>query len=200
MVISRRRYMGKKSLLPAGYRQVGWIKSTGTQYINIGIQPDEKFAFTTSIIREQNTPIYGVWGCRNGTIDSTSYQIGSTASNYIRLDICNIDTTVDVSNIYGKILFEYNSSVFKMNTISYPVQGRKSLCLHPFLLFGWNNKGSIITRESVFESFTAFYDGEKIQDLIPCINPNNEAGFYCLVRQRFVGNDGTDSFIAGPDV
>lgn len=193
-------FVTKDSLLPAGYVQLEWIESTGTQYINTGIQPDEKFAFTMSVIREQNTGLNGIWGCRSGTMDSRAYNIGSTVSNNIRLNICNINTTVDISNIYGKVLFEYNSSVFRMNNVSYPVQGIKSLCPHPFLLFGWNNMGSINARASIFESFTAFYDGEKIQDLIPCINPNNEVGMYDLVTQSFFKSPNDAAFIAGPVV
>ena len=66
-------------------------------------------------------------------------------------------------------------------------------------LFGINYSTANYAKAKIY-SCQIYDNDEMILDLVPCIDPNGEAGLYDLVFGQFYGNEGTGVLIAGPEV
>lgn len=190
------------STLPAGYKQLEYIESTGTQCIDLGFKPTSNLSvsFEAEIVsHSQNSSYFGVRnqassfdakanvlvilqsaGLRSdyygSNVSSQQYPVGKHAVERIKSETtCG---SVSLSNASKPGSSEYNLYVFATNTA-----GSASL------------QGSIRIYEKISLS-----DSSVSMELYPCKNVSGEIGLYDTVGKRFYGNSGTGTFISGPEV
>lgn len=194
-----------QSNLPSGYTEVGYIESSGTQYIDTGICPTNntkvEVVFNSSI---GNRFVYGsriAPGAENtfafffDTISTTNhFQFGSgTEATALSMKL-NTKYMVSLSQEGGYLDGELKESYDTQSFVS-------DL---PLYLCGINQTGA---EERAYEfrgkiySFKVYENNVLIQSLVPCIRDIDGAiGMYDTVSNTFLVNSGTGVFTAGAAV
>lgn len=211
--ISQNGVVGRTSqntdILPTEYTQVDYIESSGSQYIDTGVNADYKlsikFEFSnllqnsyqgamhgskvTNIIRHHlqmtDTNNVAYWaglhdsGCSTIIITGTNYDISKKYN--IFADIYNQKYYLDGVEISGA--FNSNDFDTELN----------------YCLFGRNTSNGVASMlQMKMYSFQMYYENELVRDFIPCYrNSDNEVGLYDLVNGVFYTNQGTGAFTYG---
>ena len=192
--------------LPEGYTQLEYIESSGTQYIDTGINPnrDTKFYLKFSPVEyHYGTYYFGTYGLSDrGYYDTFSL---SADNAMVNLQVIGGDNFIDISvGDIAEISVEYPYYSVDGTTLTLPTvdavtfSGTNTICL-----FTAKRDGGIST---AFNSYMRLYacqiyenDGTTLAaDYIPCKNASNMLGLYDLVNEIFLPNQGSDTFIAGP--
>lgn len=190
-------------ILPSGYTQLEYIKSSGTQYIDTNFIPNQDTRVvckcTCPSLSSSSNFVFG------GRISSSSikFSFGSTSTSYyvgygigstikctkisVSNNILNIDANKSKWTITTDSTTELTSTTY--STFTSPV----SLCL-----FACNTNGTINYGSVKIYSFQLYDNGVLIRNFIPCKNANNIIGMYDGVNNVFYSNSGTGSFVAGP--
>lgn len=215
-LLRRRAMMVQKSgggggRLPAGYTEVEYLESTGTQYIITDIVPldtrtDADFQKTGLIsgtdefiaAKIDTNQRYGTWfkaaggsfcviRCNGGAVQ------GSTSYDELRHVVIFNDAS---HGCWWDGTLKTTNSLYACTSSATPI------CLFA----RGKTSGGVVTGEKFSISriysikFTDNPTGNILGEFVPCINPNSEAGMYDLITQRFYGNAGTGDFIAGNPV
>lgn len=210
-------YLAKKSegRLPSEYQQIEYIESTGTQYIDTGINPisstriDIDFAYVGAGSYAGWAPIFGAMSVINNVQEQYAVFINNRSlkltTNYSSRDIGDNSTVYIEAN--KKYNLKNNQGLFYINDIlesSISVSNTLSNNTRfPVYLFDLNFNGSRMNRGTKMKLYSCkFYDGDTlIRNYIPCYRKSdNEIGLYDLVSNTFFTNAGTGEFIPGGDV
>ena len=194
---------GGGSVLPEGYTQVEYIKSSGTQYVDTGVSANQNIGFEIDFATDNAVSTSG-YGTIFGALESASNRFalstypdaqhggfGYGASMYDpyittgqRMTLSLLDGKLTTPNGEQTI----PDQTFSINT-SIAVFGRKDV------------SGGVVELSSDTIYRLKFYGaGTLIRDYIPCIDPSGEVGLYDTVDGLFYGNEGAGSFLAGPVV
>lgn len=186
--------------LPSGYKQLEYIQSTGTQYINTGFQPNQNTRVTATAYLTPSDAGTWLFGARNASSDSTfgflSYE------NAYRSDY-NTDQNKTIQATYSDP-FEIDKNK-NQTQINGETEATSSVgtfqCNYPLILFANNTGGSISGGGSGKIYQLSIYDnGTMVRMFIPCINPDGEIGLYDAANGQFYGNSGAGVFIGGPEI
>lgn len=195
-----------QSGLPLGYTRLDYIESTGTQYIDTGVIPNQDSRiFLDVLIPRLYTGACSFGGSANGSLtpgfivygDNTTYK---TASVYNNSDViassisyaANVRYTIDLNkNIYTV----YNGATRKYY-YSHPT-GNFQLT-QPIELFRINISTPRYGQFRLYQS-RIYQDDVLVRHYIPSKNYNNEIGLYDLVTNTFFINSGTGYFTAGSE-
>lgn len=186
--------------LPDGYTELEYIQSTGTQYINTGVQPNQNTRVTATAFLTPSDVGTWLFGARNAASDSTFGFL--TYKNAYRSDY-NTDQNKTIPAAYSDP-FEIDKNK-NQTQINGETEATSSVgtfqCNYPLILFANNTGGSISGGGSGKIYQLSIYDnGTMVRMFIPCINPDGEIGLYDAANGQFYGNSGTGVFIAGPEV
>ena len=186
--------------LPAGYTQVEYLKSTGTQYINVGFKPNQD----TRIVLDVNSPLVSgpVWlfGARTAA-DSKTYNFLCQGSKY-RSDYNDNSSTSLTINPSGRFELDKDKNITKINgstasTIPYGA----FQCEYNLFLFNNNNAGAAGAGASFSIYSCKIYDnGTLVRDFVPARNSSGTLGLYDTVNGTFYTNQGSGTFTAGADI
>ena len=191
----------EKKILPEEYQQVDYIESTGTQYINTNYTPVQgdniKIEKVKVKQKENNDGVLFSAGkgtyqlilfCRGFQENTTYWKYFATGdASSFRHPL--IDFT-EINIIDGKI---YYDNVIKATS---KYSGQVDTALQLFRrASGTNYIPATMGRFTIT-------NGNTIKlDLIPCYKKsNNEIGFYDIINDVFYANQGTGTFIKGPDI
>lgn len=186
---------GKKpeAQLPDGYTELQYLESSGTQWIDTGVKPDQTYALKIKFQTEQSSSGgiavsdanwqsngFGIW-CNaaafgNGTMPTTEWH----------------GTTPIEIELSQQGLFVNGNLTWTPDTATFTVPANMTL-------FSLNRNGSIaekLTGKIYFAQL--FKAGKPVRNFIPCTNPSGIPGLYDLVDGKFYGNAGTGVFLAGP--
>ena len=208
----RRRMMLKTQVR---YVPVEYIESSGTQYIDTGVVPDDTTGFYVDAQKQLNDNSDAVIiGARTGTarcwlnIDHSNagrgnvsigwinYTAGTEAgAEFIGLDRFKISVNLNNSRVclIDDVEFANGTNLLKstLSTQSYP-----------FYLFGANDKGTFNIAGSykcyavkISKNNTIIRNFIPVKDII-----NNVYGMFDTVTEKFYGNAGTGAFTAGPEI
>lgn len=190
----------EKPLLPDGYTQLEYIESTGSQYIDTGIKPND----TTRVI----------FDCCFPSQSSAAWLFGARAGTYV--NTYNFLTTnglyrSDYGNESGGTPFDFSEDRFEIDKngpVTY-INGKikdqsseqKFSSALNLYLFGNNNNG-VVQGQCKAKGFKSkiYNDGGIVRDYIPCKNQSGVAGLYDLVDLKFSASEGASAFVAGPEV
>ena len=186
--------------LPAGYTQVEYLKSTGSQYINVGFKPNQD----TRIVLDVNSPLVSgpVWlfGARTAA-DSKTYNFLCQGSKY-RSDYNDNSSTSLTINPSGRFEIDKDKNITKINgstasTIPYGA----FQCEYNLFLFSNNNAGTTGAGASISIYSCKIYDnGTLVRDFVPARNSSGTLGLYDTVNGTFYTNAGSGTFTAGADI
>lgn len=189
-------------MLPQGYTRVEYIESTGTQYIDTGVNPDSNIGVVADVQHVDYSDAknyFFYFGCGDGT---NTFAIGDAASN---------------ENL---IRFYYGGTNYG-NTWNVPVGDRRTIVIDkgsatvdgvtksyanysfsfniPLYLFGSNSSGTLVYNARMRLYSCRIYDnGTLVRDYIPCIDENGDANLWDDVNETLAEKVG--AFLYGAPV
>lgn len=191
----------KQSILPEGYTQVDYIESSGTQYIDTGVNADNNLVvnidtqITTigniigAIYRIENTTTYIRHHLSTSTANFNWYLSGSSRN------LGNMDSdrhVFQVDPINGTASKDQEViTTFTPNTFDTTLN---------FWLFRRNSNDSSLSSYSKMKLYSCqmYYETTMVRNFIPCYrNSDNIIGLYDLINNVFYINQGTGAFTYG---
>lgn len=198
--------------LPSGYRQLEYIQSTGTQYIDTGYASSSGFI---ADIRLSITSFSSSYQCIMGSHNLASpwgRNCIAKNSNKIEVGLCGVSSLTYTLTENTPYLISFSSVIPSgfVKVDGTTIQSYASLVSS-------SDGGSTLSENNVLIGanqytvsnnintlpakwyYIKLYDASNtlIRDYVPCKNPSGEIGLYDLVNQQFYGNAGTGTFIAG---
>ena len=192
------------SILPSGYTQVEYLESTGTQYIDTGVNlsNNSNVEINAKLVATQRSKTYYLFG---SSIENSRYMIAVSGytNNYL-VDLVSMDYRISSSFL----AFDGDFHTHKITNLSYYIdgilQGSKSSSTFTntssAYIFDVRNRStaSNVGTQSWRVKYCKIWDGENlIRNFIPCTNPSNVAGMYDIVNGVFYTNAGTGTFNVG---
>lgn len=184
--------------LPAGYAQLAYVESDGTQYVNTNFAPDNN----TRVVCDVVFPVtdLGTWlfGTRpgGGQYCFLSYQ------NQYRSDYANSTDDEMVSIVpTGRFTVDKNKNVTYINgDVARTAAQSTFSCTQNLYLFACNQSGVANGYGSLKLYSCKIYDNDTlVRDYVPCQNAQGVAGLYDLVNDTFsTSGIGMPALIAGP--
>lgn len=193
---------GKRITHSDGVSYIEYIESTGTQYIDTGIQPDSNTDFELNIaLNDVGSNIYAIMGARTGiggtlynafwiekavrwdyksttkAMSSVKYTVGSNlniSKKGVSTTIKTNETTQTVTDSSDTFSIPYNIYIFTINTAGTEDNRKISMKLYDFKI----EKNGIIVR-----------------DFLPALDDNNVPCLYDKVSKQYFYNAGTGTFV-----
>ena len=189
------------SRLPAGYQEVEYIQSSGTQWIDTGIYPGGKTSFQVGITVQGTTGevILGHQGGESATSDNADWRFFNASGKYY-LDMMNSRLEGGSVPQDEKIELELANNYIKDLKSGSTILSGSSIGEFETLVTAKLLKGLTIIVPATIFYVKHFENGSLTHNFVPCKNPSSIVGLYDLVNDTFYGNAGTGSFTAGPDV
>ena len=185
--------------LPSGYTELEYIQSSGSQYINTGFKPnqDTKISITVDFPLSGTTWLYGGrtsansnslgFLCESGSRYRFDYASSTNALTIKPTGKFTIDSDKNKCYINGELVFTATYTTFASPVNMY--------------IFNNNNNGSLSGGSSAKLYNCSIYDnGVLIRNFIPCKNESGTVGLYDSVNNQFYQNDGSGTFVAGPEI
>lgn len=176
------------------YREVGYIESTGTEWINTGYAINTA---TDSVYLEFEA------------LDTTIYKwLFGEHDNNARFGIGTGDGTDKRNVAYGNNTYKvkdtqiYNGKhIFQADSTGVYLDGTKIANYSSFqstsslYLFNLNLSGGSYQTKARVWKYQHYRNGELIRDMFPCLSKSlNRAGLFDRVSMKFFGNNGTGEF------
>lgn len=193
--------------LPSGYTRLEYIESTGSQYVNTGIVPNNATRVTMGF-RFTSTPSSQVFlfGARNATSGANRYGFtfltnSSALRNVHGASTANFATSVDITARHdvdkAGHLCSLDSGAYAANATSGTVTPTV-----PMYLFASNENGTAGMHAAIECDGCCIYgDGITLdRDYVPAKNSGGEAGLFDLVTMTFFADAAGVGFVAGPEV
>lgn len=191
--------------LPSGYKQLAYVKSTGTQYVNTGVIPTTN----TRVVIEFEwispptnvSTWHTVFGSRTSSGSGDQFNITTDSGNsYAGF----ASQEITVTQPYNKANTRYVVDISKNGVIVNGVNagtfnsGLNVVSSYPMYVFGRNNAGTFGNGMTGKVMSMKIYNGTTlIRDYIPCKNASGTVGLWDDVNSVFYGNAGSGSFVAG---
>ena len=188
--------------VPAGYTQLEYIESSGTQYINTNIKPTGSMDFeVTAYVQSsaaQGTLFSGGDNYNSKYLGVSIDQTHSGESD-IRYDSQRYKFTLSsekftISKVSNKLLLN-NVEFAACSVVTFASN-------YPIRLFSYNRGGSIGEKIAAkLYGLKLSDNGSDVANFIPAKrNSDGVVGLYDLVSKSFFTNAGTDTFIAGKEI
>ena len=184
--------------LQSGYKQLEYIQSSGTQYIDTGFKPNQNTKFEVDLAIT-NTSCH-VFGARTSYLNKAFVLFWASNSDFCiqmadsKFNGGAFDTTkrYKVTMTSSQLFLDDNLQV------SYSV-GDFQCEQNAWLMSCYSSSASEYARGKLYSA--KIYDGNTlVRNFIPCKNPSEVVGMYDLVNSKFYGNSGSGSFIAGSEL
>ena len=196
-----------QSKLPSGYTQVDYIESSGTQYIDTGVNADINLDVKidmqyTDINASNNDTNFGALSHVGNSY--TRYHINKTGGGFLQAFVLSSSNSLSIAS-YNVLRHSYyikareRKLYYDNQELSLPESLQTDTLLN-FWLFGRNSNESnlIFYNSSKLYSCQMYYNDILVRDFIPCYrNSDNEVGLYDLVNKIFYTNQGTGTFTYG---
>jgi hypothetical protein len=181
----------------AFYNQIEYIKSTGTQWIDTGVNPGDNSSFEWQLDF--------AFASSGNNYNYSGHGVGS----WIKFDIKNA-TTVGIqasgnnqetrltTNPFNRHLYRMSSSGFcSLDGQEYTLDYDKSVSRGTLYIFSVNKVSSSYS-SGYFYSSRIWANNTLVRDFIPVLDYDGVACLYDKVSNTFFYNAGTGDFIAGP--
>ena len=214
---------GTFNTLPSGYELLGWIQSTGTQFINT----QYKHQSADKVVCDVNVDEYGqnTFSCLfgamwNNNTDGFTVQVsnGQSTSRWLgyvrgsnskveavnskalrgqRITITCEGRTISWSNglLGGSASFAESTSIGNESQIPLAIFTQNWATIAD----GFVKAENWYTVAKLYGFKVLSSSGTPRRDFVPCRSPAGEVGLYDLVTARFYGNEGTGHFFAPDD-
>jgi hypothetical protein len=199
--------------LPGGLQEVSYLESTGTQYIDTGINPSLNDVITSEVA----TPEYYYTNTDNGIA------FGASDASVKQILLLYNNTNGYISFRYGyyhqvksyEVNFSCTDRLFHECIFDYPAKkvyfdgeakNMETTAYTPttpsFYLFGTHYLDrNNLYNPTIIRKFSIVRNSELIIDLVPCYRKSDKvAGMYDMITGKLFTNDGTGTFIVGEKV
>ena len=190
--------------LPAYEAEVEYLESTGTQWIDSGVNPDNTYTFdckvATTHIVDGN---YVFWGCRdmqNNAIIAQCFLFVSNMSSHDGEKIRLITTNSWTDNV------NWNSEIVPTQNTMYELVGMTSVSTmnavnSTIAIFGLTTNGATSAGISKCRIgyWKCYSNGQIVRDFIP-VRIGTTGYMYDKVSRQLFANAGTGQFVLGNDV
>ena len=197
--------------LPAGYTELEYIESTGTQYIDTGVKASDCYGIYADFTPLGIHGLSGVFGSNTKAQNGTSLWLhngGSGVAFYIRPNtLVALSPQISTNNILntrcvfsmlnGVATFTYNnvtsSGTCNIGTTTYDTTIKVCGCSAFYDNYSAKAK---------YNKFMLYKENNTlIRNFIPAMrNSDNVVGMYDTISGTFFTNSGTGDFVAGPEV
>lgn len=191
------------SRLPSGYKEVEYIESTGTQYIDTGVSASSSIRFEIDFLTNSEFISSSGFGTIFGCINSGSnrYSLG-TYPDSVGGHFCYGSNNYNPEMTKGKrIQLSLIGNSFKTPSQNWTVSGTFTVGA-TITIFArkWVNGNIDEYSKTKLYSFKLYDSTTLIRDFVPCKNPSGAVGLFDLVNSTFYANKGSGSFTAGAEV
>ena len=184
------------------YTKLEYITFNGFEHIDTGVQ----LKYTSKVdmdvdISSQNpwTPI-GMFGASNSY--NFSFNLFRMSPYQFRYDYDDTSATIN-HTATGRLHIVADRNYFYINDALMSTSAFSSFVTPCNCVIGSVNiRNSIDNRKlkGNLYSFKIYTDGNLVRDFIPVKTLDNKIGLWDLVEDKFYGNAGTGSFVAGPEI
>lgn len=190
------------AFLPIEYQQILYLQSTGTQYIDTGVDlfsvENHKIIidFEPTILYNYNT----IWGTSYDadTFEGWIYGNGNLASRYNNTRYGS-DNSVTINNRYTLELQKNGTTLTKTlnnNLIGSNTASSKITSANFYLFLSGSDYGKYKLYSSQL-----YKNNELVRDFVPCYRKSdNVAGLYDIINGTFYTNAGSGTFEIGPKI
>ena len=199
-----------QSKLPSEYQEVEYISSSGSQYIDTGLEGKSGYTFETKVSFNSfpNTYSY-ISGFGNSSSNRIYFTRCAKSSMTDGYTYSSNATNLSNYSVSANTIYEYKSimkvgeqkyyrdgvligSASSTNTVSY---GNIWLFTADYI----NNPNGSVDAKIYYARYS--YDGEIVRDFVPCYRKSDNAiGMYDLVEGKFYENKGSGTFTMGNNV
>ena len=191
--------------LPAGYTELEYIESTGTQYIDTGVPLDAADKMTGKIAFTRLNSLSYIAGARGSNSKAIGYIL--YASLHQGLTIYNSAWPEQGINISADEIVEFET-VMGTTAQSFSVNGRSVISSDAVNISSFLNTNTITLfglrteymSSAKIYSIKIYRDSTLKRDFVPAKNSSGVIGMYDTVNNEFYTNQGTGEFTAGPVV
>ena len=186
--------------LPGGYTELEYIQSSGTQYVDTGLNPNQDFGVTIDF---QMTTVSGwqcIFGAANSAQNADEYGVWHNSTNF---GFYYASTNVTVSaEATARHLFVCSKNSIAVDGAAASSPAYTSFQTnYPLLLGAINYAGSKMYGSQIkIYSAKIYQNGSLVREFIPCKNAAGVIGLWDDVNSVFYQNAGSGVFTAGPEV
>lgn len=186
--------------LPNGYTQLGYIESSGTQYINAGVAMDGDTDFEIDFELVEHSPVMGVIGVRD-TGTSDGYMLYSDGAQFLfMLDTVYTRLSDSSKNLISRHTASKSGQTLVFDGVSNDLPNAVFTGINPLGVFCFMEA----TRATSLSSMRLYglrltRGNEVLRDFVPVRAASGELGLYDKAHKTFYGNAGTGAFTAGPE-
>lgn len=191
------------SLLPTGYTELPYVSSVDSGgWVDTDILPSDTLGFKvtlkTHVVNPRDATLIGAREDSGNTRYTFGVYNGTGYAGWLTFPSSSERIAMSADTWYLVQVNWKNSRVWSLNTTSKSLSGTQGTFTHTIQLFGSNSyNGHSNGRECSIGRITFTLGTDIIADMIPCTSPNNEVGFYDIVRERFFGSGNGTPLIAG---
>lgn len=187
--------------LPAGYAELEYVQSTGTQYIDTGFKPNQDTRVVMDVSdASASSGTAALFGGRTAN-GSSAFAIWAL-SGVIRSDYGS--NRLQTNQPYATVQsIDKNKNVVVLNGIENTQPHSTFQADANLAIFTINDAASGIDSRMIsmqLYSCQIYDNGTLIRDFVPSQDPTGNVGLYDLVGAQFYGNAGTGVFVAGPEI
>lgn len=186
-------------MLPSGYTQLEYIQSSGTQYINTGVAPNNntRVVFDYEPISTRDT---GLFGSRTSTSSSDRFLvIHANDTNALRTDYRNTNTNTKL-NPSGRTVIDKDKNVTTIGSSRFTNTSGSFSSSCAMGLFCINTGGTFGQMTSIRLYSCQIYNNDSmLRNFVPCKSSSGTVGLYDTINDVFYTNPGSTNFIAGPE-
>lgn len=198
--------------IPSEYQEVEYLESTGTQYIDTGIQARSGVKCTASIMWISGGATDAcILGGRKGLssrimlihqypANKWTLGYGSSYTHLSRLDYGNI-YYIESKLLAGEQLLRVNKETIYEGTDDSEYSNDCNLAMFACRYDNNAKSVSLYSKARIYSMLIKNGDDEPLANFIPCYRKSdNEIGMYDTVSKIFFTNQGTGTFLKGNDV
>ena len=194
--------IGKLPILPDGYTQLDYIESTGTQYIDTGVVPNQD----TSVELDGSLDGYGIiFGVRTAPLVDIS-TIQGTSTGYWAMGYNTAADAIGTKDSNRHVWFKNKNLQYMDGELKNNYTYANFTAMGNAYLFAYNNNGTvgyvINGRVRVYScKIWATADSMLVRHLIPAKrNSDGVVGMYDIMNDVFLTNQGTGDFEYGAEI
>ncbi|MBR3157306.1 InlB B-repeat-containing protein [Candidatus Saccharibacteria bacterium] len=187
--------------LPAEYRELDYIKGTGTQYIdtNYALWKDQNWKMEFKFDITQHYNYNNMFGSLGATDTSNEIWVDNSGNYKVRLPGAGSNTLKKLSINTPYTIIHDNTGANLLNYINDEPAStltRATTSFNHRLGFGHREGSNYLKGKMYYLKFWS--NGELVRDLVPCYRKSDGvAGLYDLVDNVFYNNAGQDAFERG---
>ena len=199
-MLRRRNLMSISNELYKDYIPLEYIKSTGTQYIDLGITPsdDMEFEIEYQSLATSKTKLYGCEISSHSLFDA--FAVRKTQANVRAFGnkSVTIATRAGEKNLLKLVIKDGINNVYLNGKLIESPQTIGTIPNLSIFLFASNRGGKADGMgPQIIYACRVKKSGGLVGAFLPCIDPSGKIGMCDTVSNAFFGNAGTGTFVAG---